>query len=96
MSLDRSLKTAGNLTRHRNVLNRAERIVKLAEKGKFDPAAGDPLHLPKVGNRKVAAGGKTAKKDAAAEGTAAAPAAPAAAAAKPAAKAGAKPGGKGK
>jgi small basic protein (TIGR04137 family) len=83
MSIDRSLKSASNLSRHCNVLSRAERIAKLAVRGKFDLTSGDPLGLPKVANRKVATGGKTAKKAAAAEAGAAAPtaagAAPAAA-----------------
>ncbi len=62
MSIDRSLKTAGNLNRHRNVLTRDERIEKLAAEGKFNEGDGDPLGLPKVGNRKVVTGGKTKKK----------------------------------
>lgn len=62
MSLDRSLKTGGGLTRHRNVLTRAERIERLTSRGKFDTDAGNPLGLPKVGNRKVVTGGKSAKK----------------------------------
>jgi len=96
MSLDRSLRSAGHLTRHRNVLTRPERIAKLAEKSKFDPEHGDPLGLPKVANRKVAAGGKGAKKDAAAVAAGAAPAAGAAApvAAAPAADAKGAKGGK--
>lgn len=64
MSLDRSLKTAGGLIRHRNVLTRAERIQRLSSRGNFDMSAGDPLGLPKVGNRKVVPGGKTKKKQA--------------------------------
>lgn len=80
MSIDRSLKTAGNLARHRNVLSRAERIEKLASRGKFDTAGDDPLGLPKVANRKVVTGGKSKKKGPAAEegaeGQAAAPSAP--------------------
>ncbi len=83
MSIDRSLKSASNLSRHCNVLSRAERIAKLAVRGKFDLAGGDPLGLPKVANRKVATGGKTAKKAAAAAEAGAA--APAAAGAAPAA-----------
>ena len=79
MSLDSSLKTAGGLARHRNVLTRAERIEKLIEGGKFDLDAGDPLGLPKVGNRKVVTGGKDKKKgpkdEEAAEGDEATPAA---------------------
>ena len=62
MSIDRSLKTAGNLNRHRNVLTRDERIARLAAKGSFDTNSDDPLGLPKVGNRKVVTGGKTKKK----------------------------------
>lgn len=76
MSIDRSLKVAGGLSRHRNVLSRAERIQKLSTTGKFDPDSSNPLGLVKVANRKVAAAAKPAKKaDAAAEGAAAAPAA---------------------
>lgn len=62
MSLDRSLKTAGSLDKHRNVLTRAERVARLKERGKFDMSEGDPLGLPKVGNRKIVAGGKAKKK----------------------------------
>lgn len=61
MSIDRSLKIASGLARHRNVLTRAERITRLTEKSAFDTAAGDPLGLPKVANRKVSAGGKVKK-----------------------------------
>lgn len=67
MSIDRSLKTASGLVRHRNVLSRAERVAKLTEKGAFDMTTGDPLGLPKVGNRKVVTGSKTKSKDKAAE-----------------------------
>ncbi len=83
MSLDRSLKTSASLARHRNVLTRAERVAKLLEKEKFDMGGGNPLHLPKVGNRKVAVAKAPAKKadGEAAEGAAA----PAGGAAKPAA-----------
>ena len=84
MSLDRSLKGANALVRHRNVLTRGERLEKLAELGKWNeskPATG----LPKVAHRKVAA--VKPVKEAAAEG-AAAPGAAAGAA--PAAAAGAK------
>jgi len=84
MSLDRSLRSAGHLTRHRNVLTRPERIAKLAEKGKFDLDLSDPLGLPKVGNRKVVAA-KGPKKEAAAAPGAAVAAAPAGGAAAPAA-----------
>jgi len=61
MSIDRSLKTASGLSRHRNVLTRAERVAKLADMNKFDLSKGDPLGLPKVGNRKVVTGAKTKK-----------------------------------
>lgn len=70
MSIDRSLKTAGNLSRHRNVLTRDERIERLAKAGKFKNGGDDPLGLPKVGNRKSIAGGKTKKKKTDEEGAA--------------------------
>jgi small basic protein (TIGR04137 family) len=104
MSMDASLRSASSLARHRNVLNRAERIARLETEGKW---SGRAMGLPKVGNRKQVIGGKEDKAAAGAEGaagaTAAAPAAaggkapaaaagkaPAAGAAKPAA-GGAKP-----
>ena len=62
MSLDRSLKAGSGLVKHRNVLTRAERITRLAEKGNFDLEGGEPLGLPKVANRKVVTVGKSAKK----------------------------------
>ena len=62
MSVDRSLKSASTLTRHRNVLTRAERVVMLEEDGKWSEEAG-VLGLPKVGHRKQTVGGKV-KKDA--------------------------------
>ena len=42
MSIDRSLKTAGRLVQHRNVLSRAERIDRLMQRGNFDPGENDP------------------------------------------------------
>lgn len=62
MSLDTSLKTQGNLTAHRNVLKRHERIERLRAKGDFDPKKDTAIHLPKVGNRKAAIGKKKAVK----------------------------------
>jgi len=57
MSIDRSLKVRGALARHRNVLTRAERIEKLQEDERW--TEGESLvGLPKVANRKVAAGKK--------------------------------------
>ena len=64
MSIHRSLKTTSSLNRHRNVLSRSERIMKLTETGKFKMEDGDPLGLPKVANRKVATGGKKKAKEA--------------------------------
>ena len=78
MSLDRSLKGANSLVRHRNVLNRAERLDKLKEEEKWDENKS-PFGLPKVAHRKMEIA-KT-EKAAAAEGEAAAGATPAAGAA---------------
>lgn len=58
MSLDRSLKTSGGMTKHRNVLTRTERIEKLKDDGRFDE--NSPIHLPKVASRKVSTGKKKA------------------------------------
>src|SRR3984957_2049805 len=85
MSMDRSLKSASALVRHRNVLTRDERLGKLKEDEKWRD--GQSVYgLPKVGHRKAAVA-KTVKKEAAADGTApvAGAAAPAAAGAKGAA-----------
>ena len=51
MSIDPSLKPAGNLTKHRNVLTRAERIEKLVAEERFAMDEGNPIGLPKVANR---------------------------------------------
>lgn len=61
MSIDRSLKIKGALSRHRNVLSRAERIEQLKEEERW--SEGDSLlGLPKVAHRKSHAGRK-AKED---------------------------------
>ena len=83
MSLDRSLKSANALIRHRNVLTRAERLAKLAEEEKWNESKS-VYGLPKVAHRKMEAIKGPAKEDAA-EGAAAPGAAPAAGAAAPAA-----------
>ena len=80
MSLDRSLKSASSLVRHRNVLKRDERLDRLADQEKWDDSK-PVLGLPKVANRKMAI--VKAVKEEAAEG-AAAPAGGAAPAAAPA------------
>jgi len=66
MSIDRSLKTKGALSRHRNVLTRAERIEILEDQERWQE--GDPvLGLPKVAHRKAHTGkkGKAAEEEAA-------------------------------
>lgn len=86
MSMDRTLKSKDTLQRHRNVLNRAERIVALQEAGKWEEgrrASG----LPKVSHRKASVG----KKDKAEKKTEDGAAAPGAAGAAPAAGAAAAP-----
>jgi small basic protein (TIGR04137 family) len=74
MSIDSSLKTKSALSRHRNVLSRAERIDILKDQERWNE--GDAvLGLPKVAHRKSGAG-KKEKVEKAPEGaeTAAAPA----------------------
>jgi small basic protein (TIGR04137 family) len=72
MSMDRSLKTGGALSRHRNVLTRAERLAKLADQEKWEEGKS-VFGLPKVAHRNVKVGKKAKKKEE--EGAAAAPAA---------------------
>ena len=84
MSLDRSLKSKASLSRHRNVLTRAERIKVLSDEEKWKEEKGI-FGLPKVPHRKAAISAKVKKEvkegDAAAAGApGAAPAAGAAAA----------------
>ncbi len=61
MSIHSSLKFAGALVQHRNVLTRDERIAKLTEEGKFDPEKDTPIYLQKVASRKPSAGKKPKK-----------------------------------
>ncbi len=71
MSIDRSLKLRGSLSRHRNVLSRAERIERLTEEERWQE--GDAVTgLPKVAHRKSHSGrkGKVEKAAAAGEETA--------------------------
>jgi small basic protein (TIGR04137 family) len=72
MSIDRSLKIKGALSRHRNVLTRAERIEQLKDEEHW--AEGNSvLGLPKVAHRKSHAGRKekaALEKEAAAEAVA--------------------------
>jgi small basic protein (TIGR04137 family) len=53
MSLDRSLKGANALIRHRNVLTRDERLLKLTEDERWNESKS-VFGLPKVGHRKQA------------------------------------------
>jgi len=71
MSIDRSLKIKGALSRHRNVLTRAERVEQLKEEEKW--SEGDSLlGLPKVAHRKSHAGRKAKEATAKEAGTEAA------------------------
>ena len=71
MSIDPSLKIKGALSRHRNVLTRAERIDKLKEEDRWSED-DSLLGLPKVAHRKSHAGRKDSEapdKEAAVEAT---------------------------
>jgi small basic protein (TIGR04137 family) len=91
MSIDRSLRGANMLVRHRNVLNRVERLEQLHGEEKWEDGKS-VFNLPKVGHRKQVIV-KAAKEAVAAEGAtpdAGAPVAGAASAAGVAPAAGAK------
>jgi small basic protein (TIGR04137 family) len=95
MSLDRSLKSANALIRHRNVLTRTERLAKLTEEERWTDAKS-VFGLPKVAHRKqeLAKAEKEATVEGAA-GTVAVGTAPAGAAAPAAGAKGAAPAAKG-
>jgi len=69
MSRDKSLKTKGNLERHRNVLTRAERVAQLTELGRWSDET-TVIGMPKVAHRKASVGKKVKEKktEAATEG----------------------------
>ena len=69
MSVDRSLKSANALNRHRNVLTRMERISFLSDDGRWDEEKDSVFGLPKVSHRKMSVG-KKIKKQATEEGEA--------------------------
>jgi small basic protein (TIGR04137 family) len=85
MSVHKSLRTGGSLSKHRNVLKRVERIKVLEEGGEWREGQHNVLGLRKVKSIKVAAKKKASKKEDAADGAAAPAAGAPAAAAKPAA-----------
>jgi small basic protein (TIGR04137 family) len=55
MSIDKSLKKGGGLTRSRNVLTRAERLALLQEDERWSPSQG-VYNLPKTKYRRLAPG----------------------------------------
>jgi small basic protein (TIGR04137 family) len=87
MSIHKSLVTAGNLRRHRNVLTRAERLELLKKEERWKEGQSI-FNLPKV--RNIMQKAKKKEKEADAAAAPAAGAVPAAGAAAPAAAAGAK------
>jgi small basic protein (TIGR04137 family) len=57
MSVDPSLKVKGALSRHRNVLSRAERLEVLKDEERWEEGSS-VLGLPKVSHRKLGSGKK--------------------------------------
>ena len=62
MSVDRSLKSSSTLSRHRNVLTRAERLESLLDDGLWEEGKDSIFGLPKVAHRKSVAGKKKKEK----------------------------------
>jgi small basic protein (TIGR04137 family) len=89
MSIDKSLKRKGGMTKQRCVLTRAERIGKMLENGSFTDGRS-PFGLPKTRVQKIVLKKKVKKEAAEGDAAAAAPGATPAAAATPAAKPAAK------
>jgi small basic protein (TIGR04137 family) len=67
MSIDRSLRTKSSLERHRNVLSRPERVMRLQDQERWVEGQS-VLGLPKIAHRKGKAGKKKVKVEAAVEG----------------------------
>lgn len=67
MTIDKSLKRKGRLSRSRNVLKRGERIVKMQEDDRWDEGRS-PFGLPKIRVIKSTVGKKKKKKAAEEEG----------------------------
>ena len=67
MTIDKSLKRKGRLSRSRNVLKRGERIVKMQEDERWDEGRS-PFGLPKIRVIKSTVGKKKKKKAAEEEG----------------------------
>ena len=61
MSIDKSLKKGGGLTRTRNVLTRPERLALLQEDERWTPAQG-VFNLPKTKFRRLAPGNRVPKR----------------------------------
>lgn len=74
MSIDKSLKRKGGMTRQRCVLTRAERIAKMMEDGKWKDDS-TPFGLPKTRVQKIVLKKKVKKEAAEGDAAAAAPAA---------------------
>lgn len=70
MSIDRSLKVKGALSRHRNVLSRAERVEILKEEQRWSEDES-VFGIPKVAHRKTIAGKKAKQEEAEAAAAAA-------------------------
>lgn len=68
MSIDKSLKRKGGMTRQRCVLKRSERVLQMLEAGKFADGQS-PFGLPKTRVQKIAVR-KKAKKEAEGDGAA--------------------------
>lgn len=71
MSIDKSLKRKGGMSKTRCVLTRAERIAKMMENGKWTDGS-TPFGLPKTRVQKIAMKKKAKKEAAEGEGDAAA------------------------
>jgi small basic protein (TIGR04137 family) len=67
MSIDRSLKIKGALSRHRNVLTRAERVEQLKDEERWSEGQS-VFGLPKIAHRKSHAGKKVKEEAAVVEG----------------------------
>lgn len=72
MSIHRSFRSSSTMEKHRNVLSRMERIIRMGKLGRWDEDAQSVFNLPKLRNIKVR-GKKKAAEDKAADAAAVVP-----------------------
>jgi small basic protein (TIGR04137 family) len=70
MSIHRSFRSSSTMEKHRNVLSRMERIIRMGKLGRWDEDAQSVFNLPKLRNIKVRGKKKAAEEETAVDAAA--------------------------